>query len=322
MIWLVGAGDMAAEYAKVLSEQDRKYIVIGRNELSATNFTLKTQKEVILGGLDKYLETGPEIPSSAIICVSVDKLFTVTSSLISYGVKRILVEKPAALVESDIKTLGFMSGKAECYICIAYNRRFYSSVEELRRRIIEDGGVTSFNFEFTEWAHVIEKTNKPNEVLNRWFLANSTHVADLAFHLGGKPSSMSSFVNGSLSWHSSSSVFAGAGKTDNDVLFTYSANWESAGRWSVEVLTKNARYILRPMELLQEQKKGSISIETLKINDSLDHKFKPGLYRQVEAFLTDERRNLCDIKQQILLFPFYLKMAGYCGADNAKNSFG
>lgn len=51
----------------------------------------------------------------------------------------------------------------------------------LKKIIAEDGGITSFNFEFTEWAHVIEKLDYPREVFENWFFVNSTHVVDLAF---------------------------------------------------------------------------------------------------------------------------------------------
>ena len=110
-----------------------------------------------------------------------------------------------------------------------------------------DAGVTSFNFEFTEWANTIEPLVKAEGIKEKWFLGNSTHVVDLAFYLGGKPKKISTFTSGSLVWHPSSSVFAGAGITDKDILFSYSANWESAGRWTVEVLTKDNKLIFEPM---------------------------------------------------------------------------
>ena len=46
----------------------------------------------------------------------------------------------------------------------AYNRRFYASVLKAEEIIKEDGGMTSMNFEFTEWGHVIANTDHPAEV--------------------------------------------------------------------------------------------------------------------------------------------------------------
>ena len=78
-------------------------------------------------------------------------------------------------------------------------------------------------------------------------------MVDLAFNLGGIPKELSSFTAGSLDWHPSAAVFSGAGISENGAPFNYRANWESAGRWGVEVLTKEHKLILRPMEKLQIQ---------------------------------------------------------------------
>lgn len=311
MIWLVGSGLMSIDYAKVLEAQKHDYLVIGRGQSSAEEFMSKTGKKVVQGGLDQFIKSGVEIPESAIVSVGVAQLYETTLQLVEFGVKNILVEKPGGLTQLEINTLYQCSLDNRCDVYIAYNRRFFSSVLAVRDLISVEGGATSFNFELTEWAHIIEKIGKPKEVLNKWFLANSTHVADLAFFLGGKPKELASFVQGELKWHSAASVFSGAGISETGALFNYSANWESAGRWSVEVLTKENRYILRPMESLQVQKRGTIPCVDVEIDDSLDRKYKPGLYKQVKAFLSGNEELLCTLGEQVSLFYYYERMAGY-----------
>ncbi|MEH6456397.1 MAG: gfo/Idh/MocA family oxidoreductase [Cocleimonas sp.] len=311
MIWLIGSGLMSVDYSLVLEAQKQEYLVIGRGKSSADEFFIKTGKEVVQGGLEKCLKSESVLPKAAIVSVGAAQLHKTTLLLIESGVKRILVEKPGGMTQLEIDSLHQRSLAKNCKVFIAYNRRFFSSVLEARKRVSAEGGVISFNFELTEWSHVIEKIDKTEDILNKWFIANSTHVADLAFFLGGKPKELTSFVRGALKWHPSSSVFAGAGVSEFDALFNYSANWESAGRWSVEVLTKENRYILRPMEALQVQKRGTIPCINVDINDSLDRKYKPGLYKQVEDFLSGNDDVLCDIEEQVLLFPYYERMAGY-----------
>ena len=145
----------------------------------------------------------------------------------------------------------------------------------------------------------------------RWFLSNSSHVADLAFFLGGKPSSLSSYTSGSLKWHNSGAVFCGSGVTENGALYSYSANWDGPGRWGVDLQTKDTRLILRPLEKLQIQKKGSVAIEMADIDDSYDIDFKPGLYRMVNAFLGNDKSSLCTLEEQIKAFDYYTKIANY-----------
>lgn len=311
MIWLIGSGPMGIEYSDVLEAQECNYLVIGRGSASAHTFTTQTGKDVILSGLDSFLDTSPEIPKSAIVSVGVAQLYDTTLRLIEYGVLQILVEKPAGISQQEIDFLCEKSAAKGCSISVAYNRRFFASVLAAKERISQEGGVTSFNFELTEWSHVIETLEKAEAVLSKWFLANSTHVADLAFYLGGKPKELASFVQGRLDWHPAASVFSGAGVSDTGALFNYTANWETAGRWSVEVLTKESRYILRPMEKLQMQKRGEISVSDVEIDDELDQKYKPGLYRQVEAFLRQDDETLCSLSEQRGQFKFFERMAGY-----------
>lgn len=310
-IWLIGAGLMAQDYIKVLDALKKDFIIIGRGEESAKKCEEVVGYKVITGGLDTFLYTKPKVCSHAIVSVSVEKLYETTKRLLEYGVKNILVEKPAGLHQSEFDDLVQITNKNKANVFVAYNRRFYASVLKAREIIEKDGGVTSFNFEFTEWGHVIAPIKKAEGVKDKWFLCNSTHVVDLAFYLGGKPKEICSFTKGSLDWHQSSSIFAGAGVSEKNALFSYQANWESAGRWSVEILTNENRLILRPMEMLQIQKKGSIDCKTLDVDEIFDEMYKPGLYLQTEQFLKNQKSNFCSIEEQLSMYKIYSEMANY-----------
>jgi len=311
MIWLIGAGGMSVDYAKVLEAQSEKFIVIGRGQNSAKSFQESTGKSVITGGLKTFLSSSPNIPKAAIVSVGVDDLYNSAMHLLKYGVKHILVEKPGGILAKDIESLKNSCDSLGANIYIAYNRRFFSSVLKTQELIESDGGVTSFNFELTEWAHEIEQLEKSKDILATWFLGNTTHVADLAFFLGGKPQKISSYTSGGIDWHPSSSIFAGAGISESGALFNYGADWCSAGRWSVEILTKENRYILRPMESLSIQKRGTIQQTKVEIDDELDKEYKPGLYLQIKAFLANDTASLCSISEQFNMFSVYKKMANY-----------
>lgn len=299
-IWLIGAGNMAVEYAKILHAQGVPFEVIGRNTNSAMIFTQKTGVPVNIGGLSEQLKKDIKIPLTAIVAVGAEALADVTIQLLRHGVKRILVEKPAGLNLSQIKQVAGTAEKYAAKVFVAYNRRFYASVLKAKEIIDDDGGVSSFNFEFTEWSHAIAPLKKAVGVKEAWFLANSTHVVDLAFYLGGKPKAMSCFTSGGVGWHPSASVFSGAGVTDTGALFSYQANWEAPGRWGAEFLTRKHRLILRPLEQLYIQHLGSTAVEKAELEDVLDVQFKPGLYCQVEAVLGNiNQQALLDIHEQL-----------------------
>lgn len=297
LIWIVGAGGIAIEYAKILKSLGRDFIVIGRGETSAVKFKEATGIEPILGGLENYLKTTPELPEKAINCVRASDLGKTNICLSNYGVKCILSEKPGCLPE-EVEAVRNAVAKNGTTIYIAYNRRFYASVFAAEKIIKEDGGLLSFNFEFTEWAHVIEASSTIPEIeKNNLFITNSTHVVDLAFFLGGEPKEMTCYQNGSVGWHTPSN-FAGSGISDKGVLFSYNANWNAPGRWAVELLTAKHRIYLKPMEQLQLQDIGSVKVYPVEIDDHLDKEFKPGFYLETKAFIEGNDSRFCTIEEQ------------------------
>jgi predicted dehydrogenase len=296
-IWLIGAGYMAQEYAKVLKGQNRKFSVIGRSINSAEKFEEALQIPVFVGGLDEAISLALKPPSFAIIAASVDQLANACQSLIEFGVENILVEKPAGLNRSDVRMVCEKGRSKNAKVFVAYNRRFFSSTMKALEIIEEDGGVTSFNFEFTEWSHKINDVKRPKEVFESWFLTNSTHVIDLAFFLGGLPTKMSCYTHGTTEWYTKASIFAGAGITDRKSLFSYQANWKGPGRWVVEVITPKHRLIFKPIEKLQIQEIGSVAVEFVQVDDEIDTKYKPGLYLQTKAFLDGNHERLLGIEE-------------------------
>lgn len=310
-IILVGAGPMAIQYAKVLEDLKAEYKVIGRGESSALKFESETGKSVIRGGLDTFLGSANTI-DKAILATGVEALAENTRSLLNSGYKNILVEKPAGLNALEISELAKLSKKLNASVFVAYNRRFYQSVEKAMEIIKDDGGISSFHFEFTEVGFKIKDLHKAPGVKENWFLANSTHVVDLAFFLGGKPKELSAYQNGYIAWHDGPAQFVGAGLTIENIPFSYHANWDAPGRWSVELMTPQNRIILAPMEGLKIQKLGSFEINEVKLSNDIDQKFKAGLFNQTNLFLQSKIDNrFCTISEVNDSIQTYLKISGY-----------
>jgi predicted dehydrogenase len=309
-LWLIGAGAMAQAYAKVLQHLSQEFDVIGRGGASAETFEAMTGLRVQRGGLAAALASS-QAPQQAIVAVGIEHLACVATELLEAGTRRILLEKPGALNTTTVRTLEQTASRMNADVLIAYNRRFYASTTLARSLIAEDGGATSCTFEFTEWSHVIAPLTTGSAVKAVWFLANSTHVVDLSFHLCGFPADWRAWHSGSLDWHGAAARFCGAGVTEHGVLFSYHADWEAPGRWGVEVLTRRRRFIFRPMEQLHVMALGSVRVEAVAIDDHLDTTFKPGLYRQTKAFLAEDDRLFCTIGEQLQHCAIYDEMAGY-----------
>ena len=249
-VLIVGAGLIAQEYVKVILSQKAIPIVVTRGKIKADKLReLHPKVEVITGGLDLFLEKN-NCPEFAIIATSVEYLAIATKLLLNKGCKNILVEKPLTDSVDEAIEIEKLATKSGFRI------------------IPEDYGI---------------------ETTRYWGIANSSHVIDTAFYLGGMPKRLLSNQYGNeVSWHPAGSIFTGLGETTNDVPFTYHANWGAPGKWNIEIMTKKRKLLFSPMEKLRQQAVNTFAIEEVKLDYSLDTEFKPGFYHQVKLFLQNE----------------------------------
>ena len=307
---LIGAGKMAEKYVKILSVLRQPFDVIGRSEYSAKRFQNNTGYMVNTGGLQcNKIKISPKC--SAIVAVSVDQLFNITRDLLNLGVKRILLEKPGAINLKEIKLINNLAKKKKAKILIGYNRRFYQSIEKIKKLSSKEGGILSVNFEFTERTHLIKKLKIKKKIKENWLIANSSHVIDLVFHLCGKPKNIHSLSKGKLNWHKRSSIFCGSGMTKKGILFSYFSNWNSPGNWNIELMTSKSRYILNPLEELKIIRFPNLKEKKIKLINNFDNKFKAGLYIQTKNFLNKNDTDLCSLREQEENFKIFYKIANY-----------
>lgn len=284
-ILLVGAGLMCQAYAKVLKALEVEFQVLGRGETSAAAFQEATGIPASTGPLEDQLSAMAHVPDTAIVGVNAMFLADVAQTLMNHGVKRLLLEKPGALDLAEMATLTDAVRKAGAEVYVGYNRRFMASTLKAQELIAADGGVQSVKFDFSEPSRRIAQLDKPQRELDTWFYGNSSHVVDLAFHLFGDPVSLDASVNSALDWHPTAAQFAGSAQNGSGGLMAWHANWDGPGRWGLEVMTREHRIILQPLEKVVLQTHASFAEVPCEIDDAEDLEFKPGLKKQVERFL-------------------------------------
>lgn len=291
-VLLIGPGYMGKEYCKVLLSQECVPVVIGRGEESAKKFAEETGIQVRWRDVALALKEIKELPKYAIVASNEEGLALNTIMLIEAGIKNILLEKPGGMFVSEVAEIDKKAREYDAKVYIAYNRRFYASTDKALQIIREDGGVRDAFFEITEWGNILGDSieDRSIDIKEEILSNNSSHVIDLFMFFCGEPIDYRCYVKSDplLSWHKTGCIYAGAGITDKDILFSYHADWNAPGRWGLELLTLNHRIIFRPMEQLKIQKINSLVINDVDIDDDLDKKFKPGLYKQVESFLNDK----------------------------------
>ena len=305
-LWIIGNGRMSQEYQRVLIGLQIEFTVICRKKDKIHNSVGKYYFE----GLDSALSE-LQTPARVIVAVDIENLYEVTCKLLDIGVKNILLEKPGSLYLHELISLKEKSKTTQALIFIGYNRRHYASVQKCLEIIKEDNGVKSVKFDFTEVSLEISKLELSNSVKNLWIIANSSHVLDLVFFMCGLPTALYSSVSGHIDWHPSGSKFGGVGYINSDILFSYFADWESPGRWGIELNTEKHKLILQPLEELKIMDSQSFEIKEIKLNDYYDKIYKPGIYAQTQSFMSDNSTDMCTIDEQINRYKIFSKIANY-----------
>ena len=304
---VVGAGNIAIEYIKVLYALGIDPVVVGRGIKNINKIKEKFQGIIAFsGGIKKYLETN-EPSEYSIVATDVENLSKTVKVLIGNNVKNILVEKPLTVSIESVKELVELSKNQNIKISIAFNRRAYQSVIKSKEIIKMDGGVKSFHFDFSEAIYRqsksdLEKYSKIN--LKYWGICNSSHVIDTVFYLCGNVKEINCFQYGrDIKWHNNGSKFIGNGLTVNNAPFSYNSDWTSPGRWSITINTLNYKLIFSPMEKLKIQNKDSFQVNEVELEYQIDSNFKAGYYLQCKKFINKEPLFTIDeLENRILLF--------------------
>ena len=311
-ILLVGTGNMGRAHAKVLKDLGLAVYAVGRSAASAVPFQEQLGIDVELGGIDQWVEKHADHhPPVALVAVQANLAPSVLETLLPVGFDRILVEKPCGHTKEQAEAIANLAQATDTDVFVAYNRRFYSSTLAAETIIEEDGGVTGLHFEFTE-----RNFDPVKQDLQQWFIGNDTHVMDLAFFFAGMPRTLNAMVwnNCTVGGEKNQAVFIGSGETENNIPFSYRADWFAPGRWGVEIMTRKHRLVFRPMEKLYIQKIGSFAVEEYPLDDHLDIEYKPGLFLEDRTFLDDpDNPRLLTIQQQRMhLDTYYQMLLGNC----------
>jgi predicted dehydrogenase len=253
-VLIIGSGFMARQYCSALSKMNVKnVIIISKSKDKVQSLSNEFGFKYLFGGYEKHLDNA-ELQDLVIITTPVNLLISIANKAIDCGQKNILVEKPGSIYYEELLSL---EKKSTSRIKIAYNRLVYPNYCKLKELVEQEGGITSCRYTITERVNTINFKKDVSDVYEKLGISNSLHVISMAHELIGMPREIETKQFGKLDWHPSGSVFVGSGITKKDIPFSYHADWESAGRWGIEIMTKKNAYRLIPLENLFVCKKGS-----------------------------------------------------------------
>jgi len=252
-VLIIGGGEIAKQYALAfLKFHISDITIIVKTGDSISNFCIEKNLKLLKGGFEIHLSNLKKM-DLVIIATPIPILINATQLCIDNGQDNILIEKPGSLYSKELLSLSKTCKDKK--IRVGYNRLVYPNLHKLKKLINSEGGVTSCRFTFTEWLDRIEFEKDELIVHQRWGIGNSLHVISMAFDIIGLPKEITSIQSGKIDWHDSGSQFIGCGTSENNIPFTYHADWGSGGRWGIEIFTKENSYILIPLEELYVCKK-------------------------------------------------------------------
>jgi len=313
-ILIIGGGEIAKQYALTLLKFNITDItIISKTGNYISNFCHENNLTLLRGGFEKHLPNFEKM-DLVIIATPIPILIKATKLCINNGQDNILIEKPGSLYSDELLSLS--KDYPNQRIRIAYNRLVYPNLHKLKKLVKSEGGVTSCRFTFTEWLDRIDFKKDEPDVYQRWGISNSLHVISMAFDIIGFPKEITSIQSGKIDWHDSGSKFTGCGISENNIPFTYHADWNSGGRWGIEVFTKENSYLLIPLEQLYICPKFTGNITPVEFKIAFPD-MKPGIPEEIAIMLENPQQiDLITLEYGSKLNKITEKIMGYSSNYN------
>lgn len=288
-VLILGSGKIADQYVLALNKMKINDItVISRTGSENKNIRRSSGIKILSGGYEKHL---PNLGKKDLVIVALptEMLIPASEMALKCGQSNILIEKPGSLYSEDLRSFEKMVKSQK--VRIAYNRLLYPNFHKLKQLILKDDGISSIKFTFTEWIDEINFSSYTHETLHHWGIQNSLHVISMVIDLIGDLKQMSAYQFGKLEWHPSGSCFVGCGISENDIPFSYHADWKSGDRWGIEILTKKNSYKLVPLENLFVCSKGLTDFKKIEFKTAFPE-VKQGISEEIAIMLTENDNTL------------------------------
>ena len=282
---IIGAGYMAREHAKVVSNIDGVGVVgaMGRSRA-------RVQSLCIEFGIDVCAETIPELyqkTTADAVIIAVNELSSPAVVMEALNFPWIiLAEKPISLELEEVKQIEKKRMSLERRIFVAMNRRHYGSTVAAHALLVNDKNSRIVEIHDQENILAALASGIPKEVVSNWMVANSIHLIDyFSVFCRGKLKEIRHIekLNPKKPFLTIATL-----RFDSGDLGVYTAFWNAPGPWSVKITTQQQLLEMRPLEGLEQQVFPEKSKKSIFL-PAVDEEYKPGIYRQAEQLVAATR---------------------------------
>ena len=290
-IVLIGAGNMASQYLKVLSVNKKVELsgIFSRTFDKAENLKLKFNIKKNLHSIDDlYKETKADI---VLVTVPGDHIFTISKKLLNFP-WLIFIEKPPGINFYEYNQLLLKSKIQNKKIYVGMNRRYFSSTLNLIKKIKNIKEPRSIQIYDQQNTRIAKQKGKSKKLILNWMYANSIHLIDyISFLTRGKINKIY-FIQKTKNEINCFLKF-----TSGDVV-NYISRWNKPGPWQVKLSTNKYYFEMSPLETLRI--KSDLNKKDILIDISKnDKKFKTGLKLQIDDLINvflNKKNKLVDLK--------------------------
>lgn len=281
-VGVVGLGKMGRHHLQVLDDLPGCQVagVADPSPAAAANVvTGRPEVRRCRGHLELLEEVRPD---AVFVLVPIGETFRVTADCLRAGIP-VLVEKPAGLYAWQTRELARLARAARVPVMVGLNRRYYASVLEGREALLSAGPVHSVAVEAHEDVPSVRAGGRfPDEVVGRWVVANGIHVLDLVRFFGGDTCRVTAVQRrdaGPLDYCAAALIDFDGGGVGRVLVDT-----GAPGGHRFDVRGAGLTLTSEPGLLTAVLRRGDGTARRLE-PDLLDQRYKPGLWRQDQAFL-------------------------------------
>jgi len=278
-IGVIGAGHIATEHLKVLKAQENVTLsgIFSRTRRRAEELAGTFDQLTVYDSLEKLIHEG-EV-DALLVLVSVDQIYSVVKDACCFGLP-LFIEKPPGLSPEETRELADLAEDHSVINMAGFNRRYYSVFHKGLEKIKDHGALLGVTIEGHERFWKIADQVSPL-IRGHWIYANSTHTIDLLRFFGGEPSEMHSLVSSHI--ETGGDQFSATMRFESGALGNYSSHWYSPGGWAVRLFGEGVTVEFKPLENARWVDTQFQSHDIAP--DEVDLAFKPGFFRQMEAFV-------------------------------------
>ncbi len=276
---IIGLGNIAHKHAEVIQALSGAEIVAGVKRDAKTGREFCSQYAI-----PNYFQSTDDLLAwgnfdAAVVSCGHHFTVEISRAVLSSG-RPCLIEKPVGFSVAETRAVLDAAEKSGTWGMVAVNRRFYSIIQKARELLAEAGGLRAIRVEHTEWMHQAGTWGLPDDLLDRYFYINGIHLLDTMCHLAGIPVATDAVVR---TFAERRNAYDALFRFSSGAVGHYSGQWYAPGRWALDLFAEDLRITFPRMEEAVIQRTGK-DPEPLPL-DEWDRKFKPGFFRQMQAFV-------------------------------------